>query len=143
MIIVSCAEKVPYLISKYDPDCVLSIASRLVVPKGICHQFLNFSDIDSPSQGNISFAATKEHIESIRSIQYETIIIHCRQGQRRSPAAAIILGGGDNPQQYFDDMKSKAPYIQPNPWMLKLAGISLTDKTPRMIPPAGCYFVMQ
>ena len=141
MIIVSCVEKVPYLIDKYNPDCVLSIASKSVVPKRVKHHFLNFSDIDSPTQGNISFAATKEHIELIKSIQYETIVIHCRQGQRRSPAAALILGSGDNPQKYFDDMKAKAPYIQPNPWMLKLAGITIINNTPRVIPPTGCYFV--
>jgi len=46
MTIVSCVAKVPELIDEYEPDCVLSIAAKVEVPKGIEHVFFNFADID-------------------------------------------------------------------------------------------------
>ena len=142
MIIVSCAAKVPDLVEKYHPDCVLSIATKVQIPQGIDHYFYNFADIEKPTPQNIQFAATKDHIENIKSLQYETVLIHCTQGQRRSPAAALILGSENNPQIYFDEMKSKAPYRRPNKWMLKLAGISIEDESLSVIPPRECYFIM-
>jgi len=139
MIIVSCASKVPDLIAKYNPDCIVSISKKIQLPDHINKVFLDFADIEEPNSKNIKFAANIDHINLLRSIQYEVLLIHCTQGQRRSPAAAlIILGGG---QDCFDLMKFKAPYINPNPWMLKLAGITIKD-SPRVAPKSDCFYII-
>lgn len=142
MITVSCVEKVDSLIEEYRPEFVLSIAAHARIPSGICHQFIDFADIDNPTSRNIEYAATRTHIQLIRSLPSENTLIHCKQGHRRSPSAAFILLDAIFPNKQkliYGEIVRLAPYVDFNRHMLALANINILSR-PRTLPPKGCYF---
>jgi len=144
MITVSCVEQVDFLIRELQPDCVVSISSGADVPAGIQHEHLNFADIDEPIDRNRYYAATIDDVNRIRSLPYRNTLIHCRQGHRRSPSAALILLDAIFPNQQkllFDEIKKLAPYVDFNRHLLRLAKIDI-EIGQRLRPPKDCYFCL-
>ena len=152
-VIVSCLEQVPRLAARYRPDRLLSIAAAPPTPPDLApsrHLILNFADIDNPTGRNIGLAAGADDIATIRSLaSVDRVLINCKQGQRRSPTAALILLTTIYPNQSTGIatwIRDKAPYVDFNPWMLCVADIDPASipaaKEPRRPPPRGCFFVL-
>lgn len=151
-IIVSSQSRVPELTARFEPDAMLSIAARPGIdPKShpARYLFLCFADIDKPSERNRSLAATAHDIDAIRSLNAcDTLLIHCQQGHRRSPSAALILLNTlapGHPDHQAEWILSLAPYVNFNAWMLKLAGITFPPALQtrnRVVPPRRAFFVL-
>jgi predicted protein tyrosine phosphatase len=152
-VIVSCLEQVPRLAAQYRPDRLLSIAAAPPTPPDLTasqHLILNFADIDKPTARNIGLAASADDIAPIRALAgVDRVLINCKQGQRRSPTAALILLTTIYPKQsaaIATWIRDKAPYVDFNPWMLRVAGIDPGSipaaGQPRRPPPRGCFFVL-
>ena len=152
-VIVSCLEQVPRLAAQYRPDRLLSIAAAPPTPPDLAasrHLILNFADIDNPTGRNIGLAAGADDIATIRSLaSVDCVLINCKQGQRRSPTAALILLTALYPNQsgaIATWIRDKAPYVDFNPWMLRVAGMDPASipeaEEPRRSPPTGCFLVL-
>lgn len=151
-LVVSCVERVPELVDRYRPDGVLSIAAKPLLGPALLprrHVSLAFADIDDPTPRNWGLAAKADDIDAILSLRdCDGLLIHCQQGHRRSPSAALILLNAAYPEcteELAGWIWSVAPYVDFNTWMLTLAGISLPADClgrPRLAPPRGASFVL-
>lgn len=151
-IIVSSVYQVPFLVERFQPDGLLSIAAVPATPAYLTssqHRVLNFADIDAPDARNVVLAATKAHIAAIESLREpDTLLINCQLGQRRSPTAALILLAALFPGRETALAKwilAEAPYVEYNRWMLSLASgdfRSIPVDRPRVPAPPGCFFVL-
>jgi predicted protein tyrosine phosphatase len=124
------------------------------------HHKFNFADIDDPTPRNLQYAAKQKDIEKIISIGRNwdgthPLLINCTQGHRRSPAAAYILASARYPGRecsLFASMRRQAPYIDPNPWMVRLAdellerdGVminTILNSPSGSLPPKSSFFVL-
>ena len=121
-------------------ETVVSSASKNVLSLGICPDelrelpnidllFLEFADIDRPSSKNLKFAASDQQIWQLISLCKRwdgqgPLVINCRQGHRRSPAAAYIalcILGQYKEVDCMAQLRLAAPYAEPNRWMVQLA----------------------
>ncbi|MEA1053579.1 hypothetical protein U5801_27790 [Lamprobacter modestohalophilus] len=150
-IVVASVSMVPELLQRYQTDAMLSIAAKPKINESVRpkrHLECSFADIDEPSPRNLDLAAKPADINMIRSLaSAERILIHCNKGQRRSPAAALILAQTLNysPTVIAELIWSVAGYVDFNLHMLKLAGIErslLGPPRPFLTPPLGAYFVL-
>jgi predicted protein tyrosine phosphatase len=150
-IIVSSLVQVPFLVERFQPDSLLSIAAVPATPSYMTpsqHRVLNFADIDAPDARNVILAATKAHIATIESLRESgTLLINCQLGQRRSPTAALILLAALFPGReaaLAEWILAEAPYVEYNRWMLSLASGDFRSVTalerPRVPAPPGCFF---
>lgn len=133
-IYVCTYQYVETLINETGAKYVLSVGNFPEMDKHRLEQleflYLQFADIDNPVPQNIRYAASKEQIQQIIDFAKKwngdgPIIINCRQGHRRSPAAAyIVMASVAQESSYsalLDILRANAPHAEPNKWMIKIA----------------------
>jgi len=133
-IFVCTYQHVQYLVEQTNAKYVLSVGNSPEMDEGILDQlkflYLQFADIDNPVPQNIRHAASKEQIQQIIDFAKHwngngPMIINCRQGHRRSPAAAyIVMAALSKHKDYsalLNILRMSAPHAEPNKWMIKVA----------------------
>jgi predicted protein tyrosine phosphatase len=141
-LIGSCVDQVPELLDRYRPDGMLSVATKPKLTPSLPtgrHLSLRFADIDRPAPRNRSLAAKPDDIDAIRSSSdCDRLLMHCRQGQRRSPRTQLIVLNGAYSRcrgDFAERLCTLAPYVECNAWIFSSRSIS--QRTSRIRPP--CY----
>lgn len=133
-IYISDYQTVEKLVHKTQAKYVLSVGNQPECTDGLLDDLeylhLQFADIDKPVPQNFKHAATKEQIQQIIDFAHRwngdgPLIINCRQGHRRSPAAALIVMAAVSEHKNYEELlgliREHAPHAEPNAWMIRIA----------------------
>ena len=121
-------------IAEFKPNAVISLVSprlRLARFTDRPHLILRFHDIEAPRRGCIhpdmkAVAAIVEFTGAAAGVGGR-LLIHCKAGLSRSPAAALIASWAlcGDPAARMDEWAKLAPWMQPNRVMLALGSAAL------------------
>jgi predicted protein tyrosine phosphatase len=120
------------IISLLDPDFSFPEAGPAYLGR---HLRLHLHDVHLPTEGHI--LPTTKHIDDLLTFlshwnQTAPILIHCRAGIGRSPAAAFIAACLHNPhvdERYIAvALRRASPLARPNEVLIKLADAAMSRK---------------